>query len=188
MKKREWRNRDSWSWRVSSPCRSYCRLWGACSETLTRAETPAQTASSWDGRWLLNPCWLSETTEVKTFVWITLHWKKSRSNKSNEKPQRTKLFLVPELILWNNVYARYLLSLDLTAEVWDLDLHGVELFIWDLGDGKRLGLLWALEGQLRQGDVPLTVILLVFTAARWGKEQNRYRLMKVDSGKVRQRE
>lgn len=46
----------------------------------------------------------------------------------------------------------------------DLDLHGIELFIGDLGDGKWLSLLWALEGQVSQGDVPLTVVLLVFTA------------------------
>lgn len=64
------------------------------------------------------------------------------------------------------MYPHYLLSLDLTAEVRDLDLHGIELFIGDLGDGQGLGLLGALEGQFSQGDVPLTVILLVFPATR----------------------
>ena len=77
------------------------------------------------------------------------------------------IFFLPEHISVKQ-RIRYLLSLDLTAEVRDLDLHGVELFIGDLGDGKWLGLLGALEGQLGQGDVPLTVILLVFTAVGGG--------------------
>lgn len=68
-----------------------------------------------------------------------------------------------------SVRPHYLLSLNLTAEVWDLDLYGVELFVGDLGDGEGLGLLGALEGQLSQGNVPLTVILLVFTAVRGGE-------------------
>lgn len=75
------------------------------------------------------------------------------------------------------VRPRYLLSLDLTAEVWDLDLHGVELFIGDLGDGKWLGLLGTLEGQLGQGDVPLTVVLLVFTAGGEREEKERARMV-----------
>lgn len=147
---------------------------------LTGAETPAQTASSWDGRWLLNPCWLSEITEVKTFdrVWMfaqeaALHHcgKIPIAKKSCET--KVKICLV-FLSSWTDFYETvshpsYLLPLDLAAEVWDLDLHGVELFIWDLGDGKWLGLLGALEGQLSQWDVPLTIILLVFTAVGGGE-------------------
>ena len=60
--------------------------------------------------------------------------------------------------------AIYLLLLNLAAKVGDLDFNGVQLFIWDLGDSKRLRLLGALEGQLSQGDIPLAVVLLVFTA------------------------
>lgn len=57
-----------------------------------------------------------------------------------------------------------LFPLNLTAKVWDLDLNGVQLFVRDLGNGEGLCVFGALEGQLSQGDVPLAVVLLIFTA------------------------
>ena len=63
-----------------------------------------------------------------------------------------------------NSFLAYLLSLDLTADVADLDLDGVQLLVGHLGDGEGLGLLGTLEGQLAQRDVPLTVILLALPA------------------------
>lgn len=169
---KKWFNENRWSTEdkklgderqtASSPCRSCCGLWGACSETLTAAETPAPTASSWDARWLLNPCWLSE-----------IRWKRWTVTE-------TRAFLNSWTDSCEMVNTRYLLSLDLTAEVWDLDLHGVELVIGDLGDGKGLGLLGTLEGQLSQGDVPLTVILLVLPAAGgWMTSDERCRWVSV---------
>ena len=57
----------------------------------------------------------------------------------------------------------HLLPLDLAAQVGDLHLHGVQLLVGHLGDGEGLRLLGTLEAQLRQRDVPLTVVLLALT-------------------------
>lgn len=143
------------SWRMSLPCRSCCRGEWACLETWGGVETPAQTASSWDGRWLLNLCWLSEIPDVKAwfksnyacFYGKTLKAMSAFLNASNDIKDLVTVIVDLNMIC-TSLYPCYLLSLHLTAEVWDLNFHGVQLFIRDLGDSKWLSLFRALEGQL----------------------------------------
>lgn len=63
---------------------------------------------------------------------------------------------------------KYLLLLKFTANVRDFDLQGIQLLIWYLRNREWLHLLGTLEGELCQGDAPLTVVLLVLPARGGG--------------------
>ena len=57
----------------------------------------------------------------------------------------------------------HLLSLDVTLDLGDLDLHGVQLLVQHQGDvGRSLRLVHRLEAEVRERDVPLAVVLLGF--------------------------
>lgn len=61
----------------------------------------------------------------------------------------------------------FLLSLDVTLDLGDLDLHGIQLLVQHQGDvGCSLGLVHCLEAEIRERDVPFTVVLLGFAGGR----------------------
>lgn len=137
----------------------------SCSDSFfrRRSMTFEPLLALWNHSWIHYTLYLIKTdhyvwwttTTLEPFSYITTwFWR-------NDTSLRRVWILLPGHLA---SCAVYLLLLNLTAEVGDLDLDGVQLFIWDLGDRKWLRLLGALEGQLSQGDIPLAVILLVFAA------------------------
>lgn len=124
---------------------------------------------------------LGRTVLTLLFLWWTRRcmlgdMSSSRASCSHSFLRRRSSTLGPLLALWKDTRApetftrpsrggagaqTYLLLLEVAADVGDLDLQGVQLFVWYLRNGEGLHLLRTLEAELRQGDAPLTVVLLV---------------------------
>lgn len=68
----------------------------------------------------------------------------------------------------------HLLSLDVTLDLGDFDLQGVQFLIRHHRDvGHRLQFIHRLEAEIRERNVPFTVILLGFPGVEGDKSINR---------------